>query len=187
VGRSRALVPHPEHQLLHCCLHFAWSHGMHSGAWRTFRDVAAITRTAVIDWDRFVALAHSTRGASCCYWTFDLARALTGVTTIPEEALRQLRSPVPRLGQERLRRHLAIMLVGLGAGSPSVRLDRLIWETAIAPAASGHGASRPWDGEERWLTGEALAVGGAAHPRRLRAGLHRLAAYTRYLRTMLAR
>ena len=36
-------VPDPLHQLLHLCIHFAWSHGMQMGAWRAFRDVEAIT------------------------------------------------------------------------------------------------------------------------------------------------
>src|SRR5438034_6898070 len=44
------LVPHPVHQLLHVCVHFAWSHGMQWGTWRALRDVAAITHRDDFAW-----------------------------------------------------------------------------------------------------------------------------------------
>ncbi|MEW5919227.1 MAG: nucleotidyltransferase family protein, partial [Gemmatimonadota bacterium] len=37
VGTARATVPSGEHLLLHECVHFAWSHVMSFGAWRTMR------------------------------------------------------------------------------------------------------------------------------------------------------
>src|SRR5205085_4264663 len=45
-----ALVPCAEDQLLHASLHFAWSHEMSFGVWRTIRDVERIVATSAIDW-----------------------------------------------------------------------------------------------------------------------------------------
>lgn len=183
VGRARALVPNEQHQLLHACLHFAWSHMMHSAAWRTSRDVAALVATGRIDWDAFVALARESRGGSCCYWTFSLAKALGGVTAVPEGVLAALAPPIPRLMRERMRRHLGLAAVGGPTKSPSVWLDRFIWEAAIMPEHYAHGPVRPWAQEDR-MAGAAAAEG---RPGRLAAGLHKMGAYGRYLRTMLTR
>ena len=185
VGATRAFVPHPHHQLLHACLHFAWGHGMQSGAWRTFRDVAAIVRTGAVDWDGFVALAESGRGQSCCYWTFELARVLAGLSSVPPAVLARLRPPHSRVVHDRIRRHLALTLLPSESVSPSVRLDRFIWEAAIMPDHYGHGVTRPWALEDRMVGDAQAATGG--RPNRLVAGLHKVGAYGRYLRTMLTR
>lgn len=186
VAGTTAFAPHPHHQLLHACLHFAWGHVMQTGAWRTFRDVAAIVRTGEVNWDEFVRLAELTRGASCCYWTFDLAKMLGGLTVVPEPVLLRLRPPLARILRERLRRHLALMILGSGSASPSVKLDRFIWEAAIMPDYYGHGSTRPWVQGDRMITGSQTKL---PPPRtgRLMAQLHKVGAYTRYLRTMLTR
>ena len=178
-----AYVPHPLHQLVHACLHFAWGHMMHSGAWRTFRDVDHIVRAGDVDWDEFVRLAIETRGASCCYWTFELARCVGGVRCVPERVLRALRPPHSPVVHDAIRRHLALTLLPSASVSPSVRLDRFVWEAAIMPEHHGHGAVRPWAQEDRM----ASAAGGDARRGRLVANLHKVGAYRRYLRTMLAR
>ncbi len=179
-------VPHPHHQMLHACLHFAWGHMMQSGAWRTFRDVDAIVKTGEVDWDEFVRLAEQTRGASCCYWTFDLAKMLGGVTTIPEAVLLRLRPPLSRLVRERLRRHLAMMVLGPVSASPSVMLNRLVWRAAVMPEHSGHGEVRPWAQEDRLV---AKAHAGTRDPlgKRLVARAAKIGVYTRYVRLMLTR
>ena len=185
VGGTDAFVPHPHHQLLHACLHFAWGHGMQSGAWRTFRDVAAIVRTGTVDWDGFVALAEASRGQSCCYWTFELARELSGLASVPAAVLDRLRPPHSRVVHDRIRRHLALTLLPSESLSPSVRLDRFIWEAAVMPHHYGHGATRPWAQEDRLVSEQQAASGGRTN--RLVAGLHKVGAYGRYLRTMLTR
>jgi hypothetical protein len=194
VGVTPAFVPHPHHQLLHSCLHFAWGHGMQAGAWRTFRDVGAIVRTGQVEWDAFVRLAEETRGQSCCYWTFELGRVLAGVE-VPERVLTRLRPPHGRLVHDRIRRHLALTLLPTESVSPSVRLNRWVWEAAILPGHYGHGAARPWAQEDRLVSGRRAAGGAApddagrpeATPRESRwsAGLVKAGAYRRYLRTML--
>jgi hypothetical protein len=185
---ARVLVPHPHHQLLHACLHFAWGHMMHSGAWRTFRDVDALVATGEIDWDAFVQLAQASRGASCCYWTFDLARALGGVSTVPDEVLVRLRPPLSRLVRERLRRHLGLTAVGAPTNSPSVKIDRFVWEAAIMPHHHGHGPVRPWAQEERLRErGDRAEPESAGGGSRIAAGLQKAGEYGRYLRTMLTR
>ncbi|HUK63018.1 MAG TPA: nucleotidyltransferase family protein, partial [Dongiaceae bacterium] len=79
-----ALVPDPLHQLLHLCIHFAWSHQMQWGAWRTFRDVDALTRGGRFAWGRFAELARTSRAATICYWALRLARDLAG-TAVPND------------------------------------------------------------------------------------------------------
>jgi hypothetical protein len=186
VAGATAYVPHPHHQLLHACLHFAWGHMMQSGAWRTFRDVAAIVQTGEVDWDEFVRFASAARGASCCYWTFDLAKMLGGVTTIPESVLLRLRPPTSRLVRERLRRHLAMMVLGPASASPSVMLNRLVWRAAVMPEYSGHGDIRPWAQEDRLVS---KPTPGTREPfrKRLVARAAKIGVYTRYLRLMLTR
>lgn len=185
VGATPAFVPHPHHQLLHSCLHFAWGHAMQAGAWRTFRDVAAVVRTGGVSWEQFVALAESSRGESCCYWTFELGRVLAGADDVPTWVLDRLRPPHSRVVHDRIRRHLALTLLPTESLSPSVRLDRFVWEAAIRPEHYGHGAARPWAQEDRIAErGDPLP---AAAPSGLGGSLHKVGACGRYLRTMFAR
>jgi hypothetical protein len=145
-------VPHAMHQLWHACVHFAWSHQMEWGSWRTFRDVAAIIDRGGIDWAEFNTLARESRAATCCYWTLRLARRLMGAA-VPDATLNVLRPPYPEFIVNRLERYLLVALVPSANRCPSVRLSRLLWEIAIAPRWSGHGASRPWQMSDRWVAG----------------------------------
>ena len=110
VRGRRAYVPSTQDQLLHLCLHFAWSHMMNTGAWRTFRDLRALMDAGDVQWDEFVALARQSRGASCCYWTLRLARDLVGVE-VPDRVLEQLRPPLPSSTLERVERHFVYHLL----------------------------------------------------------------------------
>jgi hypothetical protein len=66
IGGQPAYVPSPENQLLHAALHFAWSHEMTFGAFRTLRDVERILAAAPLDWPTLVRKAREARGATCC-------------------------------------------------------------------------------------------------------------------------
>lgn len=137
-------VPSTQHQLLHACLHFAWSHMMSSAGWRTFRDLSTIARSTAVDWAAFVRLAVEARGASCCYWTLRLARR-AGCEVAPQEVLRTLRPALPGYVLDRLETHFMAQLFAVQAPCPSVRVVETMWELAIRPGASGHGSVRPWD------------------------------------------
>ncbi len=76
LGSSEAWVPSDQHQLLHLCVHFAWSHMFIAGIGRTVRDVATLLERGEVDWDGFIALARRTRAASCAYWTLAMSRTL---------------------------------------------------------------------------------------------------------------
>lgn len=146
------------HQLLHLSLHFAWSHMLATGFWRTFRDLGTLIGTGQVDWGEFVRLARRARGGSACYWTFRLMRAL-GRLDVPETALMALRPPGSELRFAWLERHFISDLVTV-AGCPSVRLRESFWELAMRPDASGHGQSRPWTRTP--LFGAATGGGAAA-------------------------
>ena len=136
-------VPDPIHLLLHACIHFSWSHMFRQGAWRTFRDVQAITTAYDIDWPRFIEESKRHGAQTCCYWTFHLARELTGVR-IPAEVVMATRPPLPAIALRVLERHLTVILVPSGTGCPSVLLRRAMWASGILPRWSGHAAVRPW-------------------------------------------
>jgi hypothetical protein len=164
VAGREALAPSIAHQLLHLCVHLAWSHQFEAGAWRTARDVAAIVSRGSIDWGHFLALARQSRAATCCYWTFRLARALANVR-VPQGVESQLRPSISEAVARRLESHLLMQLTTRGAACPSLRLSRMAWTAAIRPGRSGHGPSRPWD-----HTGDYVPTAGegeeAAPPRR---------------------
>lgn len=141
---STVKVPDPLHMLLHASIHFAWSHLFRSGAWRTLRDVRKLTESRQMDWNGFVRLARSHRAETCCYWTLQLARELTGAS-IPNDVLSELRPPLPSLVRRALARHFAVILVPSGAICPSITLRRAMWSTGILPKRSGHSNSRPWE------------------------------------------
>lgn len=145
IGGQTALVPDSNHQLLHACLHFAWSHAMRGGAWRTFRDVNAIVERGEVQWDDFIRLARASRGGTCCYWTFKLAALLGGVTGIPAEVLKALQPAQPEFLRKRVERHFASQLSVLDATCPSEALSRAVWVMGVMPRRSGHGNVRPWD------------------------------------------
>lgn len=146
-GRT-VLVPDVHDQLFHACIHFAWGHQMARGAWRTFRDLAAISGTGQVNWDRFIALARETLGATCCFWTLHLARSVAAIE-LPEPVLRSLRPPMTDLRLRTLERHFTLGLLPTAAACPSVRLRHLMWRLGMQPGRSGHGDALPWSGSRR--------------------------------------
>ena len=151
IGGQPAFVPSPENQLLHAALHFAWSHEMTFGAFRTLRDVERIVAASPIDWPTLVRKARDARGATCCYWTLRLARDLAGVQ-VPPEVLAQL---APRL-PERVLRALTRYFAEHALPTPdlvvsSVSLSRALWTLGMRPRGQGHGRSRPWLDTEEWV------------------------------------
>lgn len=147
--RRAVLAPSVQDQLLHVCVHFAWSHEMRWGSWRALRDVNALIRRQDLSWARFVSAARKARATTCCYWTLRLARDVTQAA-IPDRVLRDLRPPRPELVLSRLEQHYLESLFPGGAGCPSDALTNALWELGIAPGWSGHGSARPWSGVERW-------------------------------------
>jgi hypothetical protein len=149
-------VPNPLHQLWHACVHFAWSHTMQWGAWRTLRDSAAIIHRGGFDWTDFVGLARETRAATCCFWTLRLTQHLTGAA-VPDHVLTSLRPPYPEFILGRLERHFISSLFPSEDRCPSVWLTRRLWEAGISPRWSRHGGARPWQVSERWLVSSGRA------------------------------
>lgn len=147
IAGGRAGVPCARHLLLHACLHFAWGHILREGAWVAFRDVAVLAQADDLDWDLFVQESLEASAGTACYWTLRLASVL-GDAVVPEAALRALAPRRPRVVLARLTDHFISRL--LGAARAPERLERAIWELAIAPTRSGHGRVRPWDHDERF-------------------------------------
>lgn len=165
---GEALVLPAEEQLLHACLHFAWSHELRWGAWRTIADVAAIVgagssartdgdgdaggterradssewRGARLQWARFLALARESRGGTACYWTLQLASSVGGAP-VPQGALGALTPSLPAWAARWVQGRLVRQLLPLGRRS-SVRVQRGVWRMALQPVRAGHGRSRPW-------------------------------------------
>jgi hypothetical protein len=185
-GRAMT-VPSPVHQLWHACVHFAWSHIMQWGSWRTLRDTAAIIERHGIDWAEFVSFAKETRAATCCFWTLRLTRRVTGAP-VPDDVLASLRPPHSAFIIERLERHFVSSLFPSENSCPSVWLTRRLWEAGISPRWSGHGATRPWQVAERWLAagepdGSSKPVGRAVIEwlRHIGAGVTYLLRLTRFV------
>ncbi len=142
-GGRTVRVPDMTHQLLHLCVHFAWSHGMRSGAWIAFRDVRTLIENGAVDWGEVVEAAHAARATSCCFWTLQLARNLTGAP-VPEDVLESLRPPISAPTRAVLERHLTHEAFAAEAVCPSRAVSRWLWDQAIQPRWSGHGEVRPW-------------------------------------------
>jgi hypothetical protein len=145
---SGTLVPSVVHRLFHCCLHFAWSHKLSKGAWRTFRDVSAMIRAESIDWSDFVATAQAARGVASCYWTLRLARALANAP-IPDDVLGRLRPDHSDLVLHALERHFSHTVTEAEQVCPSARLQAAIWTAAFRPEPDRDGNELPWRGAER--------------------------------------
>lgn len=180
-----ALVPSPEHLLLHAALHFAWQHPMTFGSWRTFRVIALISAMPEFSWERFVSEALGARAVTASYWTLRLSARLSGIDA-PGDVLRRLTPPTPNWVLDALERHfIATIAVGESPSSPSVRLNHLLWLAAIRPQWSGHATTRRWDHENLW--GQAYGVSTESSWKRF--GRH-LAGYRRWtgfvMRTLAA-
>jgi hypothetical protein len=153
-GTAAALVPSAEDQLLHAALHFAWSHEMTFGAWRTMRDVDRLTSGSDLRWDAFVEKAVAARGATCCYWTLRLSQELVGAT-VPDGVLDTLAPPLPARVLKSLTSYFAAHALPVeGTTTHSVSLSRALWSLAIRPRLQGHGGSRPWLDTEDWVRDE---------------------------------
>jgi hypothetical protein len=151
IGGQPAYVPSPENQLLHAALHFAWSHEMTFGAFRTLRDVERILAASPIDWAALIRQAQDARGATCCYWTLRLARDLAGVP-VPTDVLVELAPRLPRRVLRALTRYFAEhALPNPDFIVSSVSLSRALWTLGIQPRRQGHGRSRPWLDTEEWV------------------------------------
>ncbi len=144
VGDRRLLIPDHPDQLLHICLHFAWSHVMQVGAWRTMRDVDNIVRHATIEWPAFAERARGYRAETCCYWTLRLARAITGAP-IPSTVLDDMQPRYPSVLLSWLERRYVKRMLPNDALVQSARFDQMIWRLGILPARSGYGAALPWN------------------------------------------
>lgn len=145
-----ALVPSPDHLLLQACVHFAWQHTVEFAAWRTLRTVALVLRSPDFSWERFVETALTAKAATSCYWTLRLAERL-GAFDIPPAVFARLQPPTAEFLRAAIERHFIASLVpGEGIASPSIRLSRLLWRTALRPRWSGHRAPDRWDPEGRW-------------------------------------
>lgn len=151
VGGQPAFVPSAEDQLLHAALHFAWSHEMTFGAFRTLRDVERIVAASPVDWPAIVRKAGAARGGTCCYWTLRLARDLAGVD-VPADVMAQLEPRLPRRMQRSLTRYFAEhALPNPDLIVNSVSLSRALWTLGVQPRREGHGRSRPWLDTEEWI------------------------------------
>ena len=153
IGAQSALVPSVEDQLLHASLHFAWSHELTFGAWRTLRDVERIT-LGDVHWEDFIRKADASRGATCCFWTLRLARDITDAN-VPDEVLERLAPPLPSRVLKGLTQYFAAQAFPVpGTTTRSVSLSRALWSLAMRPRAQGHGSSRPWLDTEDWVRDE---------------------------------
>lgn len=148
VGSTSTTVPCTEHLLLHETVHFAWSHVLSFGAWRTVRDVQFVASSSTLDWDAFVDESRRHRAESCAYWTLALARLLAGAE-IPESVLSRTKPPLGSIAQRILERHFIYHLLPIESEWPSQRLRRSMWEKAIQPERYGHGSRRPWEFDDR--------------------------------------
>jgi hypothetical protein len=133
-----------DYQVLHLAVHFAWSHLMSFGAWRAFRDLAALVATGRVSFDRVAELGRRHRASTCCYWTFRLARHLSGIA-IPADAVEAQQVYTPRLVRDMVERHLVTQLFALEGLCPSERIRRAMWVRAISPNRIGQRGRRPWD------------------------------------------
>ncbi len=181
VGTSTPTVPCPEHLLLHECVHFAWSHVLSFGSWRTVRDVQLMAQRQTIDWDAFVDETRRHRADSCAYWTLSLAQMLAGAE-VPERVLSQVKPRVGAIARRFLWRHFLYHLLPIEAEWPSQKLRRALWEVGIQPGRYGHGPRRPWELDER--SPEPTATRIRADGSRLVHRLSRLGVWARYVRAL---
>jgi hypothetical protein len=131
-------------QLLHVCLHFAWSHVMQVGAWRAVRDVDTIVRHGTINWEAFADHARRYQAETCCYWTLRLARTITDAP-IPDTVYQTLRPRYPGAVLSWLeQRYLRLMLPSEGFVR-SVRFNRIVWQLGIDPSHNDPDQRMPWD------------------------------------------
>jgi hypothetical protein len=181
VGTSMATVPCAEHLLLHECVHFAWSHVLSFGSWRTVRDVKLIAERASVDWDAFVDQTRHHRAGSCAYWTLALSQMLAGAV-IPSHVMEQTQPSMSGFMRRFSARHFVYHLLPIEAEWPSQKLRKMLWEAAIQPDRYGHGPRRPWELDDR--SPEPTAVRTGSEGSRLANRLSRLGVWARYVRAL---
>lgn len=184
LGSGRARVMHPDHHSVYLAIHFAWSHHLKSGAWHTFRDLDALRTAGALDWERMADTAREWRAVSCCYWTLELGRHLSGLS-VPEKILNQLRPAMPEVMRRVLARHFLNGLSRNERVCPSIQLAQILWTLAMQPRRAGHGAIRPW------LLAQEVTSAFVQRARREAQGgpdsvLVRMRRATRYLTELLA-
>jgi hypothetical protein len=143
VGDSWARVLSAAHHAVYVTVHWAWSHECSTGAWHAFRDIGALVRHGLLDWDDFVSTARSWRAGSCAYWTLRLGRHLAALS-VPNDVILRLKPPLPEAVLSRLERHFSRRLLHSTNSCPSVSVERALWSVAMCPRRSGHGRQRPW-------------------------------------------
>jgi hypothetical protein len=182
VGAVSARVLDSPHQLVHLCVHFAWSHMLQFGSWRMFRDADALIACGKVDWPAVNALAGRSGASSCCYWSLRLASSLANVP-VPTEVIDALRPRRQGWLLRRIERHIETHLVVADRLCPSERLRRAMWSMAIVPSRLGHGPGRPWDEDAAPVieVPERTTVA-----KRARYHGERLAQWARYLRLVFA-
>ena len=178
-------VPARSILILHACLHFAWSHGMRKGGWRTLRDIAHLADGRPQVWDEFMQLAIDARGATCCYWTLRLAHDLAAIP-VPDRVLGALKPPLPESVLAGIARHFALHLFASDVVCPSAVVERALWNAAVMPGWSGHRRARPWDRTSDFLPqrspGSRIATARSTISRQLAL----VPQWNRYLRAVLA-
>lgn len=180
----RALVPVVEHQVVHLATHFAWTHGLASAAWRTFRDLYKIASHTSIDWDRVVSVAKVAHATTSCYWTFRLAQSCAGVN-VPDGVIESLKPPRIKAVLRVLERHYASMLFRDGRiQCPSVHITKMLWSAGMAPRWSGHGNARPWHRGEVWADARGAVLPDSALAR-MRGHVDRIAQWRRYVSALV--
>lgn len=156
-GRE-AWVPCEAHQLIHLCIHFAWSHALGSAAWRTFRDAQQIIGSDSFNWNELLRVVSTTRAGTSVYWTLRLARTLAQVS-VPAHVLEALVPPRPESVLSVLERHYTSNLFRFNpAACPSAALDKRLWSAGMAPRWSGHGDARPWTRDDEIMEREATRM-----------------------------
>jgi hypothetical protein len=129
-------VPSRVHQLLHCCLHYAWSHRLSGTGWRTYRDIAAICGDEGFDWSDFVKRTQGCNGELAAYWSLRLARSLAGAD-VPDEILSHLRPSLPESLLNLLEHHFAHEAILAERICPSDRMRSLLWKYAVHSRSGG--------------------------------------------------
>ena len=182
VGKTMAPVPCAEDILLHECVHFAWSHVLSFGSWRTARDVQLMAHRQAINWDAFIDETRRHRADSCAYWTLSLAQTLAGAE-VPDLVLKELRPPLGSIARRYLERHFLYHLLPIEAEWPSQKLRRFLWEAAIQPGRFGHGPRRPWELDDKSPEPTAQRI-RRSDGSRLSNHFSRLGAWARYVRAV---
>ena len=181
VGGASTWAPNPNHLMLHACIHFAWSNELERAGWNCIRDVHALSRSGLVDWDELIRVADRVRATTSVYWTLRLARALADAA-IPSEVLATLTPPRSTTALALLERHFVAGLFDDSISCPSTRVRRALWETAIEPKRSGHGRARPWARYTEYKPAVAITP-----PRPEPSRGKQPSAWRRYLQALLAR